>query len=49
MDRGAWWATNHGVTKELEKDLVIKQQQQIFQSPRPPTTYTAVAPSISSH
>ena len=26
MDRGAWWATVHGVAKEL--DLVTKQQNQ---------------------
>ena len=25
MDRGAWWATVHGVAKEL--DLTAKQQQ----------------------
>ena len=28
MDRVAWWATVHGVTR-LRHDLVIKQQQQI--------------------
>ena len=27
MDRVAWWATVHGVTR-LRHDLVIKQQQQ---------------------
>ena len=26
MDRGAWWATVHGVTKEL--DMTKQQQQQ---------------------
>ena len=28
MDRGAWWATVHGVTKESEMTLVTKQQHQ---------------------
>ena len=27
MDRGAWWATVHGVTKESDRDLATKQQQ----------------------
>ena len=27
MDRGAWWATNHGVTKELDVTDGLKQQQ----------------------
>jgi len=26
MDRGAWWATVHGVTERVEHDLVTKQQ-----------------------
>ena len=29
MDRGAWWAAVHGVTKGIEHDLVRKQQQPI--------------------
>ena len=29
MDRGAWWAAVHGVTKELDM-TVTKQQQQSF-------------------
>ena len=28
MDRGAWWATGHGVAKKVEHDLVTKQHQQ---------------------
>ena len=27
MDRGAWWATVHGLTKESDRDLATKQQQ----------------------
>ena len=26
MDRGAWWATVHEVTKRVEQDLATKQQ-----------------------
>ena len=29
MDRGAWWATVHGVAKELDITLATKQQQQL--------------------
>ena len=29
MDRGAWWATVHGVAKELGITLATKQQQQL--------------------
>ena len=32
MDRGAWWATVHGVTKELDITLATKQQQQQLNS-----------------
>ena len=28
MDRGVWWATVHGVTKELDHDWPTKQQQE---------------------
>ena len=28
MDRGAWWATLHGVTKRIRHNLETKQQQQ---------------------
>ena len=28
MDRGAWWATVHGVTKRVGHELLTKQQQQ---------------------
>ena len=28
VDRGAWWAIAHGVTKELDMTLATKQQQQ---------------------
>ena len=28
MDRGTWWATVHGVTKELDTAKRLKQQQQ---------------------
>ena len=27
MDRGAWWATVHRITKDLGHDLATKQQQ----------------------
>ena len=27
MDRGAWWATIHGVTKRVRHDSATKQQQ----------------------
>ena len=29
MDRGAWWATVHGVAKELGTTNQLKQQQQL--------------------
>ena len=32
MDRGAWWAIVHGVTKELDMNLVTKQQHTSFVS-----------------
>ena len=28
MDRGGWWATVHGVAKEL--DITTKQQQKVY-------------------
>ena len=27
MDRGVWWATVHGVAKDIRHNLVTKQQQ----------------------
>jgi len=27
MERGAWWATVHGATKQVGHNLVTKQQQ----------------------
>ena len=30
MDRGAWWATVHGITKRVGQDLATKQQQQMM-------------------
>jgi len=30
MERGAWQARVHGVTKELDMALAIKQQQNIY-------------------
>ena len=30
MDRGAWWATVHGLQSTTEHDLVTKRQQQRF-------------------
>jgi len=27
MDRGAWWATVHGVTKESDIRVTVEQQQ----------------------
>ena len=31
MDRGAWWATSHGVAKQWDTTQETKQQQQIIQ------------------
>ena len=34
-DRRAWWATVHGVTKELDTTLVTKQQQNFLHKDSP--------------
>ena len=28
MDRGAWWATDHGIARVRKHDLVTQQQKQ---------------------
>ena len=35
LDRGAWWATVHGVAKRVRHDLVTKQQKQMIISETP--------------
>ena len=34
-DRGTWWATVHGVTKELDRTLATKQQQNFLHRDSP--------------
>ena len=35
MDRGAWWATVHAVTKELDMTEYIKKQRHYFANKGP--------------